>query len=285
MNHLEKVWFITGASSGFGKELTLNLVAKGYSVVATARNPDDIRAYLPHDTQALILPLDVTKQEEITIAVKQAVEFFGKIDVLVNNAGIGYFSAIEDANIEDVKSMFAVNFWGLVEVTNSILPQMRKRQSGHIMNISSLGGLRAFAGFGFYHASKFALEGYSESLFYETLPLGISVTLVEPGDFTTDFAGRSALESTTKLTDYDQTAGKNIRGLRQLNGHQPGNPDLAAKAMISMFESDLHPPLRLLLGSDAYQRALEKLTLMEADFNNWKNLTLSTDHPQSGEPT
>lgn len=278
MTNNEKVWFITGASTGFGKALTLALLERHYRVVATARNPQDIERYLTNETDVLVLPLDVTDKGQVEHAVKRTIDYFGQIDVLVNNAGIGYFSSIEEADEQEVWKLFDVNFFGLANVTNEILPIMRNAQAGHILNISSVGGLVAFSGFGYYHASKFALEGYSEALYQEVKPLGIYVTLIEPGDFTTDFAGRSAKENTRKIIDYEETAGKNIRGLRQLSGHQPGNPTLAANAMIKMTESSITPPLRLLLGSDAYNYATEKNKAAQIMIETWKELTLTTDY-------
>lgn len=278
MENNEKVWFITGASTGLGKALTLKLLEHHYRVVATARNTQDIENYLTIETDILLLPLDVTKESQIKQAVHRAIEYFGHIDVLVNNAGIGYFSSIEEADKMAVRKLFDVNFFGLANVTNQVLPYMRTAQTGHILNISSVGGLIAFPGFGYYHATKFGIEGYSESLYQEVLPLGIHVTLIEPGDFKTDFAGRSAKESRRNISDYDKTAGKNIHGLRQLSGHQPGNPELAAEAMIQITENSLEPPLRLLLGSDAYLYANRRIELAQIDIENWKSLTMTTDY-------
>ncbi|MBO0472627.1 SDR family NAD(P)-dependent oxidoreductase [Enterococcus ureasiticus] len=278
MANNEKVWFLTGASTGFGKALTLKLLEHHYRVVATARNPQGVESYLTNETDVLIIPLDVTKKEQVKQAVSRAIEYFGQIDVLVNNAGIGYFSSIEEADEQETRNLFDINFFGLASVTSEVLPLMRKANTGHILNISSVGGLVAFPGFGYYHASKFALEGYSESLYQEVMPLGIHVTLIEPGDFTTDFAGRSAKENTTTISDYNQSAGKSIRGLRQLSEHQPGNPELAAEAMIKITESSMEPPLRLLLGSDAYKHATKKIDASKTSIETWKQLTLTTDH-------
>lgn len=278
MRDKKMVWFITGASSGFGKALTLKLVEYGYRVVATARNPEDVARYVTENEDVLILPLDVTNKEQVKEAVSLAIAQFGQIDVLVNNAGIGYFSSIEEADEQAVRQLFEVNFWGVKNMTSAVLPIMRSSRTGHIMNISSVGGIKAFAGFGYYHATKFAIEGYSESLYQEVLPLGIHVTLIEPGDFTTDFAGRSAKENTTIISDYHTTAGKNIQGIRKLSGHQPGNPDLAAEAIIRMYESPLKHPLRLLLGTDAYLYAHEKIASLATDFEMGKELTFSTDY-------
>lgn len=276
----QKVWLVTGASTGLGKALVLALIESKQKVIATARNPHTIQDYLPeeYDTDnLLILALDVTKQEQIKTTVEEGLRIFGRIDVLVNNAGYAYFSPIEGADDQKIKQMFAVNFWGIKHLTDEVLPIMREQQSGSILNISSLGGLRAFAGFGYYHASKFALEGYSETLYQEVKPLGISIMLVEPGDFRTDFAGRSAIKNEAIPREYQSTSGQNIMNIKELSGHQPGNPDLAAKVMIDVVKQD-ELPSRLLLGTDAYNRALEKIKSMQSEFEEWQHVTKSTDY-------
>jgi short-subunit dehydrogenase len=274
------VWFVTGASTGLGKSLVLELIAKKCKVVATSRNPLDIERYLPNiqeNGNLLVLPLDVTDSQQMTRVVKAAKQKFGRIDVLINNAGFAYFSSIEHADDQQIKNMFAVNFWGAKHMIDHILPIMREQKGGNILNISSLGGLRAFAGFGYYHATKFALEGYSESLSQEVEPLGIGVSLVEPGDFNTDFADRSATENAEIIEAYQATAGNNIRKLRELSGHQPGDPNKAAKIIYELVDrGDI--PLRVLLGSDAYQRAMEKITEMQKLFTSYHDLTISTDY-------
>jgi short-subunit dehydrogenase len=274
------VWFVTGASTGLGKALVLELIAKKCKVVATSRNPLDIERYLPNiqeNGNLLVLPLDVTDSQQMTRVVKAAKQKFGRIDVLINNAGFAYFSSIEHADDQQIKNMFAVNFWGAKHMIDHILPIMREQKGGNILNISSLGGLRAFAGFGYYHATKFALEGYSESLSQEVEPLGIGVSLVEPGDFNTDFADRSATENAEIIEAYQATAGNNIRKLRELSGHQPGDPNKAAKIIYELVDrGDI--PLRVLLGSDAYQRAMEKITEMQKLFTSYHDLTISTDY-------
>ncbi|MFT8309704.1 MAG: oxidoreductase [Sporolactobacillus sp.] len=274
------VWLVTGASTGLGKALVLELIAKKCKVVATSRNPLDIERYLPNiqeNGNLLVLPLDVTDSRQIRTVVETTQQKFGRIDVLINNAGFAYFSPVEKADDQQIENMFAVNFWGVKHMIDHILPIMREQKSGNILNISSLGGLRAFAGFGYYHATKFALEGYSESLSQEVEPLGIGVSLVEPGDFNTDFAERSATENAEIIEAYQATAGDNIRKLRELSGHQPGDPNKAAKIIYELVDrGDI--PLRILLGSDAYQRAMEKIMEMQELFTTYHDLTISTDY-------
>ncbi|WP_057875603.1 oxidoreductase [Liquorilactobacillus aquaticus] len=274
------VWFITGASTGLGKELVQYLLKQNCRVVATSRNPSDIIKYIPKDVvqdNLLVLPLDVTNIKEIQNTVKIVLKKWNKVDVLVNNAGYAYFSSVEFANNEEARKMFDVNFWGVKNVLDSILPVMRKQHHGHIMNVSSLGGLRAFAGFGYYHATKFALEGITESLALEVKPLGIDITLLEPGDFKTDFAGRSAVANKQVEIPYEGTAGVNIQNLRNLSGNQPGDPKKFAKVVYEMHQKK-DKPFRLLLGSDAYERAIEKLDTMQKSFKKNRSITSSTDY-------
>ncbi|WP_083612218.1 oxidoreductase [Paenibacillus sp. P32E] len=275
-----KVWFVTGASTGLGKAIVLELIAKKCKVVATSRNPLDIEHYLPgalENDNLLVLPLDVTNSQHIKSVVEATKQKFGGIDVLVNNAGYAYFSPVENADDQQIENMFAVNFWGVKHMIDHVLPIMREQKSGTILNISSLGGLRAFAGFGYYHATKFALEGFSESLSQEVKPLGINISLVEPGDFNTDFASRSATENVNIIEAYQATAGENIKSLRKLSGHQPGDPNKAAKVIYDLVNRG-DVPLRILLGSDAYQRAMEKLTGMQKTFSTYHDITISTDY-------
>ncbi|MCC7526238.1 MAG: SDR family NAD(P)-dependent oxidoreductase, partial [Chitinophagaceae bacterium] len=221
--------------------------------------------------------LDVTKPEEINEAVALTLQKFGQIDVLVNNAGIGYFAAIEESEEDEVRRMFEINFWGLTNVTKAILPLMRKKRSGHILNISSIGGLVGFPALGFYNATKFAVTGYSEALAKETAHLGIKVTTVAPSGFRTDWAGRSAKDSATVIEDYATTAGANHNNVRGYSGKQKGDPVRAAKAMVKVVESE-HPPLMLLLGSAALRNAKRKLDALQHDFMNWQEVTNGADY-------
>ena len=276
-----KVWFITGCSTGFGRELAQLVLNRGARAVLTARNPCQLRELAaPHSTRALVLPLDVTDEVMIKASVAEAEQYFGQIDVLVNNAGYGYFSAIEEGEDTEIRRQFETNVFGLFSLTRHVLPGMRKRRTGHIVNLSSIGGLQGFPATGYYHATKFAVEGFSESLASEVAPLGIKVTIVEPGRFRTDWAGRSVIESRTVIADYAETAGKR-RGKqgRAYSGTQPGDPVRGAAAIVKAVEAD-NPPLRLLLGSDAYQIALSHLDSMRDNFVKWKDLTMSADFPK-----
>jgi len=275
-----KVWFITGCSTGFGRELAREVLEAGYKAVVTARNPDDIKDILDeYPDDALALKLDVTKPEEITAAVEEAEKIFGKIDVLVNNAGIGYFGAIEESEDDEVRRMFEINFWGLAAVTKAVLPGMRAQRSGHILNIASIGGLVGFPAVGYYNATKFAVDGYSDALSKELAPLGIKVTVVCPSGFRTDWAGRSANNSKIVIDDYKNTAEANKGAIRGYSGKQPGDPVRAAKAMVAVTETE-NPPLHLLLGVAALKGARNKLEVLKNDFDAWEETTTGADFPQ-----
>ena len=274
------VWFITGCSTGFGRELAIAVLAKGYHCVVTARNPkqvEDIAA--DHGDKALVLELDVTDKDEVASSVKAAEEMFGGIDVLVNNAGIGYFGAVEESDEAEVRRMFEINFWGLSGMTRAVLPGMRRRRSGHIVNISSVGGLNAIPALAYYNATKFAVEGFSEALSKEVAHLGIKVTLVEPSGFRTDWAGRSAKDVKDPIPDYAESAGQYHRNLRAGSGKQPGDPAKAAEAIIKVVNSP-EPPLRLLLGHMAFKNANLKIDSLRKDFDAWKETTLGADDPE-----
>lgn len=277
---MEKVWIITGCSTGFGRELAKQVLAAGHRVGVAARNTADVADIVAgYSNTALPVQLDVTKSNEITSAVKQVVERFGRVDVLVNNAGIGYFGAIEESEEAEVRRMFDINFFGLANMTNEVLPIMRSQRSGHVVNIASIGGLVGFPGVGFYNATKFAVDGYSESLSKETAPLGIKVTIVAPSGFRTDWAGRSAKDSARVIEDYAQTAGANKDTIRGYSGNQPGDPVKAAAAIIKAVEAT-DPPLRLLLGAGALKGARAKIKLLEKDFEAWEDTTLGADAPK-----
>lgn len=276
----KKVWFITGCSTGFGRELAKLVLDRGYRAVVTARDPakvEDIAKGM--GDRALVLELDVTDPVEVDAAVKSAVKHFGRIDVLVNNAGIGYFGAVEESDEEETRRMFEINFFGLARMTRAVLPIMRKQRSGHIVNISSIGGLRSFPTLAYYNATKYAVEGFSEALALEVAPLGIKVTIVEPSGFRTDWAGRSAKESTSRIADYATTAGKNLDDIRGYSGKQPGDPVRAAAAIIAAVESP-NPPLRLLLGKAALKGARSKLDSLKNDFDTWEKTTIGADFPE-----
>jgi len=274
-----RVWFITGCSTGFGRELARHTLELGYPTVVTARNKDQIADLVAgHEKRSLALPLDVTDPQQIAAAVKAAEEKFGGIDILVNNAGIGYFGSFEESDLDEVRKMFEINVWGLTQMTRAVLPGLRKRRSGTIINFSSIGGLVAFPALSFYNATKFAVEALSESLAQEVSPLGIRVLLVEPGPFRTDWAGRSAHEATESIVDYHNTAGVRREMIRGYNGKQPGDPARAAAAIVKAVE-DPSAPLRLLLGKAALTTARQKLATLGKDFESWSKVTEGADFP------
>lgn len=280
-NKTAPVWFITGCSTGFGRALARLILRKGWNAVVTARNTDQIKDIAEgYEHTALLLPLDVTDKAQIAGAVEKAMQTFGKIDVLVNNAGYGYFSSIEEGEEEKIRAQFEVNFFGLVHMTQAVLPHLREKRSGHIVNLSSLGGLRSFVATGYYAATKFAVEGFSESLDQEVGPLGIKVLLVEPGPFRTDWAGRSTMRTPVQIADYEQTTGARMKASLESSGKQNGDPDRAAEAIVSAVYSG-QSSLRLLLGEMAYQMALEKVASLKENFQAWKSLTLSADFPET----
>lgn len=275
---MKKVWLITGCSTGFGRELAREALLQGYRVVVSARNPQDVQDLVAeYPDTSLALALDVTNVQQIGNAVTQALAKFGQIDVLVNNAGIGYFSSIEEADEIEIRKMFEINVFGLAHMIQAVLPHMRARKSGHILNIASIGGLRSFPGVGFYNATKYAVDGLSESLAKEVAPLGIKVTIICPSGFRTDWAGRSANETPSTLPDYATTAAKNMSDIRNVSGRQAGDPIKAAKAMIHVVETD-QPPMRLLLGKAALKGARIKLQELSSDFETWAEVTEGADY-------
>lgn len=274
------VWFITGASNGLGFEIAKHVLGLGYRVVLTARNPAQLAGLANQfKEQALALKVDVTDRSTIRSAVAETLSMFGQIDVLVNNAGYGYLAAIEEGDEEGVRSQFDTNLFGLIDVTKEALPAMRARRSGHIVNVSSLGGLMAFAATGYYHATKFAVEAVSESLAQEVAPLGIKVTIVEPGAFRTNWAGSSMAESPIVIDDYAETAGKRRISTKAVSGNQPGDPARAAAAIQMAVESKA-PPLRLLLGGSALDLAYKRLETLRKNFDEWSDVTRSADFPE-----
>jgi len=278
----DRVWFITGCSTGFGRELAALVLKSGYKAGVTSRNINDVMDIVKDYPQtALPVALDVTNAEEIQSAVEQVEQKFGRIDVLVNNAGIGYFGAIEESEEEEIRQMFEVNFFGLANVTRAVLPGMRKRRAGHIINIASIAGLVAFPAVGFYNATKFAVVGYSEALAKETEHLGIKVIIIAPSGFRTDWAGRSSKNSKVIIEDYASTAGMNKNNIREYSGKQPGDPKRAAEAIVNVVAS-ANPPLRLLLGAGALRGARNKLEQMKKDFDTWEETTVNADFPAGG---
>jgi NAD(P)-dependent dehydrogenase (short-subunit alcohol dehydrogenase family) len=274
----DPIWFITGCSTGFGRALAAHVLALGYRTAVTARNTDDIKD-IAGNANALILELDVTDLTQINAAIAAAEEKFGHIDVLVNNAGIGYFAAVEESEEEQVRRMFEINVFGVSRMIHAVLPGMRKRSSGFIVNFSSIGGLCAFPALGYYNATKFAVEGLSEALWQEVEPLGIRVMLVEPSGFRTDWAGRSANDSLREIADYAATAGKSRQQVRAISGKQRGDPVRAAQAIVAAIAS-MHPPHHLLLGNDAFDVALAKLDQLRKEFLAGESVSRGADYPQ-----
>lgn len=272
-----KVWLITGCSKGLGRALAEFALERGDLVVVTARDPATV-ADLPrtYGDRALALELDVTEAVSVDAAVRRCEEAFGRVDVLVNNAGYGYLAAIEEGEDDAVSRLFATNLHGVVAVLKAALPGMRARRSGRIVNVSSFGGLAAFAGTGYYHATKFALEGLSESLAAELAPLGIAVTIAEPGGLRTEWAGASMKQSGIRLSDYEQTAGVRRDATLAVSGRQPGDPRRAAAAIAAAIDRDA-PPLRLLLGSDALAGARHRIERRRAEVDADEALAVSVD--------
>ena len=274
------VWLITGCSAGFGHALAERVLAHGHRCVVTARNVSQVEAIAaPYPDAALVTALDVTDAAARERALRAAEDRFGRVDVLVNNAGWGYNSAIEEGEEDVVRAMFEANVFGLAAMMRLVLPGMRARGYGHIVNFSSIGGLTGNPGTGYYCATKFAVEGLSQSLHGEAAHLGIRVTLVEPGPFRTDFQGRSMTIPKSTIDAYAQTAGARRSQLRQSSGKQPGDPVRAADAVIQAVESEA-PPLHLVLGKMALDRAREALTNRLAIFDAWEPVTLSADYPK-----
>ena len=279
MNRNNPVWLITGCSTGFGRELAKLVLARGWRAVVTARDPAtvaDIAA--AHGERALVMPLDVTRRAQISDVVTAATQKFGRVDVLVNNAGFGYLAAIEEGEDDAVRAMFETNVFGLIDMTKAVLPIMRAQRSGLIVNVSSIGGITSFAATGYYHGTKYAVEGLSESLAIEVKPLGIDVLIVEPGPFRTNWAGPSIKQSATRIEAYAATAGERRKQTEARSGSQAGDPVRAAQAIVDAALSD-SPPLRLLLGNAALELARKKLEFMRKDFDAWEPATRGADFP------
>jgi NAD(P)-dependent dehydrogenase (short-subunit alcohol dehydrogenase family) len=275
-----RTWFITGASTGFGRLLAEEVLKAGGKVIATARSIDKVRDLeQKYPGRAKAFALDVTNYPQVISVVAQATTMHGPVDVLVNNAGYGLAGAIEEVTEDEFMPMFNTNVFGLVHVTQAFLPHFRSRSSGHILNLSSVGGLVSIPGMGFYNASKYAVEGLSEALALEVAPLGIRVTLIEPGPFRTDFLGRSIAQAATVIPDYEQTAGKIRPYIHDHNGKQKGDPLRAVHAMMQVVDSP-NPPLRLLLGSLALERVRAKINSFQKEAAAWESVTLGADFPE-----
>lgn len=275
----QKVWFITGASRGFGLEITKAALAEGNKVVATVRSkPEQLAAQLDNNENLFVTVLDVTDEAQALDAAQQATDKFGRIDVLVNNAGYGLLSAVEEASNEEVKQNYDANVFGLLNVTRAILPYMRKQRSGHIINISSVGGLNGFVGWGIYGSTKFAVEGITESMALELAPLGIYATVVAPGFFRTEFLDPTSLIRTAHvIDDYAGTVGEMRSFATQVNKKQPGDPKKLAQAFIKLANAE-KSPVHLPLGKDTLAMYREKTAKFEKDIEDWYDVITGTDH-------
>lgn len=272
-----RTWFITGASRGFGALFTEKALASGDAVVAAARNPQQLTDRFGSHPNLLAVKLDVTNESEAQQAAAAAIERFGSIDVLVNNAGYGLLGAIEEATAEEIEKIYATNVFGLLKVTRAVLPQMRKQRSGHIVNLSSIGGYGSYPGWGIYGSTKFAVESLSETLHMELAPLGIHVTVVEPGFFRTDFLDASSLAiSPNAISDYADTAGAMRKFAASANHGQPGDPAKLADGLMTMVNSP-HPPLRMPFGSDTVALIESENAKVAAELAKWRELAVSTD--------
>lgn len=271
------VWFITGCSTGLGRALAQHVLAQGARAVVTARSKagvDDLAGAAPD--RALALALDVTAPDQIAAAVQAAKARFGRIDVLVNNAGYGYQTPVEEGEDAEIRALFEANVFGLFAVTRAVLPVMRAQRKGHIINITSVAGLVGFQGSGYYAASKHAVEGWSDSLAAEGRPLGIHVTCVEPGAFRTDWAGRSLRQTPVTIADYAETVGARMATTARRSGKQEGDPARAAEVIMQITVAE-QPPRHLVLGGTGLEIVLKKLHARVADIETWAEIGRDTD--------
>ena len=274
-------WLITGCSTGIGREIACAALEAGHAVVVTARRVESVTDLADeYGDRAVTVALDVTDKEQIATAVRTATDAFGGIDVLVNNAGNGYLAAIEEGEDDQVRKLFDVNYFGVVDMIKAVLPGMRARGSGHIVNISSMTGLVANPPNGYYSSTKFALEALTEALAQEVKPFGIKVTAIEPGAFRTDWAARSMWESATPIGDYDDTVGSRKTMIKEFANHLPGDPRKAADAVLMVTGLD-DPPLRLLLGRDVLKAVRDKLAAFSASIDEWAPVTKDVEFPRS----
>ncbi|WP_160714131.1 oxidoreductase [Chitinophaga solisilvae] len=271
-----KVWFITGASRGFGRDLVTQLLEQGYRVAATSRNLDELRK-IANEDNFLPLTADLGTEASVAKAIADTVERFGRIDVVVNNAGYGQVGGLEELSDEESRANFDINVFGLLNVTRQALPYLRKQGSGHILNISSIAGtIGSFPAFGIYCATKFAVNGLSESLAEEVRPFGIKVTIVAPGYFRTSFLSSGSMSTPKKeIAEYQNVRETQLAHQQHYNGNQPGDPVKAAQAMIKITEVE-NPPLHLFLGEDALGLAEEKINRLTTEMKEWREITVST---------
>ena len=273
------VWFITGCSTGFGRDLARLVLDRGWRAVVTARDADRVADLVEgHDDIALALALDVNDQAQVEAAVAAAKAKFGRIDVLVNNAGYGYQATAEEGDEAEIRAQFDTNVFGLFAITRAVLPIMRAQGSGNIVNFTSVAGLIGFPGSGYYAASKHAVEGWSDALLAEVGPLGIGVTCVEPGPFRTDWAGRSLRQTPSQIADYADTAGARMAGTKDVSGTQAGDPVRAGEAIIAAVGQDV-PPRHLVLGAFGYEAVTAKLRERLAAIEAARDISLGADFP------
>jgi NAD(P)-dependent dehydrogenase (short-subunit alcohol dehydrogenase family) len=275
---MEKVVIVTGVSSGLGRAFATALLQSGFKVVGTVRKQEAVREFEQlRSGSAFARVLDVTDEpERLAVAVEEVERTVGPVYALINNAGYGHEGTLEESSMDELRQQFEVNVFGAVAMMKAVLPFMRSRRDGRILNVTSMGGLMTMPGLSYYHGSKFALEGISSSLAKEVRPLGIYVTAVEPGMFRTDWAGRSMVRSERKISDYDAIFDPIREARKSRNGHQPGDPAKAGKA-IATFLTSPEPPLHLLLGSDAFDYVQKELETLRGEFSNWESLTRSTN--------
>ncbi len=272
-----KIWFITGVSSGLGRHLLEEVAKSGDTVIGTVRKEDQVKEIdriVPGKTFGILL--DVTDYSQVNKVVKSVIEEYKRIDVLVNNAGYGLVGAIEEVSMQEARQQMETNFFGALAVCQAFLPYLRKQKRGHIIQVSSQAGMSSAPGLGIYNASKYALEGFSEAMYKELAPLGIKVTLVEPGPFRTEWAAGSMKHAGNSIDDYNETAGKVKENLAKVNGKQPGDPVRAARAIIKIAGADVFP-FRLALGKGSVETIIRKLEWVGKELNDWKELSIDTD--------
>ncbi|MDR6126321.1 NAD(P)-dependent dehydrogenase (short-subunit alcohol dehydrogenase family) [Sphingomonas sp. SORGH_AS802] len=275
----DPVWFITGCSTGFGRSLAEAVLARGERVVATARDVARVADLESASDRLLPLTLDVTDDAQIAAAVDAARERFGRVDVLVNNAGYGYQASIEEGEDAEIRAQFDANVFGLFALTRAVLPLMRAQGGGHVINITSVAGLVGFPGSGYYAASKHAVEGWSDALAAEVAPLGLHVTCVEPGPFRTDWAGRSLRQTPVGIDAYQATVGQRMESTRSVSGRQAGDPERAAAAIISLAE-EAEPPRHMVLGAWGIDQVTERLRRRLKEIEARREAAIATDFPE-----
>ncbi len=277
------VWFITGCSTGFGHELAKLVLERGWKAVVTARDAERVAGLVVgHEDDALAVSLDVTDAEQVAAATKAATEKFGRIDVLVNNAGYGYQASVEEGDEAEIRAQFDANVFGLFAMTRAVLPLMRKQKSGHVINITSVAGVIGFAGSGYYAASKHAVEGWADALSKEVEPLGLRVTCVEPGPFRTDWAGRSLKQTPSTIADYAETVGTRLKGTSDGSGKQAGDPRRAGELMIEITQAK-NPPHQLVLGAWGIDAVDKRLSAIRKEFDSWRERGASTDYDEAAK--